>query len=103
VMGGSMQAQGHCQMTLRLANNGMNPQAAIDAPRWRIKDDNRGVAVEWNMPADTIEGLRRRGHEVDVEARLSDNFGCAQIIQRLDGGGYLAASDGRKDGCALGL
>src|SRR5690606_33396578 len=37
VMGGSMQAQGHCQMTLRLANNGMNPQAAIDAPRWRIK------------------------------------------------------------------
>ena len=103
LMGGSMQAQGHVQMACRLAGYGQNPQAAIDAPRWRIKDDNRGVAVEWNMPAETVQGLRDRGHDVQVAPRFSTDFGGAQMAMRLDGGGYLAASDPRKDGHAAGF
>ncbi|SOE49469.1 gamma-glutamyltransferase family protein [Orrella dioscoreae] len=102
VMGGSMQAQGHVQMTCRLADHGQNPQAASDAPRWRVKDDNHGVAVEWNMPAEAVEGLKALGHPVQVAPRFDMEFGCAQMAMRLDGGGYLAASDHRKDGYAVG-
>src|SRR5690606_38131676 len=52
LMGGSIQAQGHVQMACRVADFGQNPQAASDAPRWRVADDNRQVRVEWNMPAE---------------------------------------------------
>lgn len=38
VMGGSMQAQSHVQVTTRIADHGQNPQAASDAPRWRVMD-----------------------------------------------------------------
>lgn len=102
LMGGSMQAQGHVQVACRIADFGQNPQAASDAPRWRVKDDNRGVAVEWNMPEATVAGLRERGHDITVAPRFDTEFGCAQMAMRLDGGGYVAASDHRKDGIALG-
>ncbi len=82
---------------------GQNPQAACDAPRWRVADDNRQIRVEWNMPAATVEGLRERGHDVQVAPRFDLEFGCAQVAMKLDGSGYLAASDHRKDGYAVGL
>ncbi|ANN65146.1 gamma-glutamyltransferase family protein [Bordetella bronchialis] len=102
LMGGSMQAQGHAQVLCRLADHGQNPQAASDAPRWRIKDDNRGVAMEWNMPAETLQGLKDLGHDVTQSPRFDTEFGCAQMALRLESGGYLAASDHRKDGYAVG-
>jgi gamma-glutamyltranspeptidase/glutathione hydrolase len=101
LMGGSMQAQGHTQMTTRLADWGQNPQAASDAPRWRVKDDNIGVAVEWNMPAATVQGLTDLGHSISVAPRFDLEFGSAQMIMRREQG-YLAASDHRKDGYAMG-
>lgn len=103
LMGGSIQAQGHVQMACRLADFGQNPQSASDAPRWRVADNNRQVRVEWNMPAQTVQGLRERGHDIEACPRYDLEFGCAQFAMRLDGGGYLAASDHRKDGCAIGL
>jgi len=102
VMGGSMQAQGHLQVTSRLADFGQNPQAASDAPRWRIKDDNVGVAVEWNCPPEAVEQLRAFGHQVEVAPRFDLAFGSAQMAMRLEQGGYLAASDHRKDGHPIG-
>lgn len=103
LMGGSIQAQGHVQLACRIADYGQNPQAASDAPRWRIADDNREVRVEWNMPEQTVQGLRERGHDVWVAPRYDLEFGCAQIAMRLGGGGYLAASDHRKDGYPVGF
>ncbi|WP_343048391.1 gamma-glutamyltransferase [Paraburkholderia fynbosensis] len=78
LMGGSMQAHGHMQMVTRIVDQGLNPQAASDAPRFRVLDDNHGVAVEWNMPQSTIEGLASRGHPVSVSPRFDVEFGCAQ-------------------------
>jgi gamma-glutamyltranspeptidase/glutathione hydrolase len=101
VMGGSLQAQGHLQVTARLAR-GQNPQAIIDAPRWRLLEDNVTVTVEWNFPADAVHALRALGHTVRVEPRFSDEFGGAQAILKLDQG-YLGASDHRKDGHAGGF
>lgn len=103
VMGASIQPQGHVQITARIVDQGLNPQAASDAPRWRVLDDNRSVAVEWNMPAEAVVGLVARGHPVKVAPRLDLDFGSAQIAMRLDDGGYVAASDHRKDGYPVGL
>src|SRR5690606_10991371 len=65
VMGGPMQSQGHVQMALRVLRYGQSPQAAADAPRWRVTG-GRGVAVEPGFdPA--VEALRKRGHEITVE------------------------------------
>jgi gamma-glutamyltranspeptidase/glutathione hydrolase len=38
-MGGAMQPQGHVQVATRLLATGQNPQAAVDAPRWRVEGD----------------------------------------------------------------
>lgn len=103
VMGGSMQAQGHLQVAVRIADYGQNPQAVIDAPRWRVLDDNRTIAVEWNFPPDAIAGLRELGHPVEVAARFASGFGGSQAIMRMAAGGYLGASEPRKDGQALGF
>ncbi|HWZ47959.1 MAG TPA: gamma-glutamyltransferase [Herbaspirillum sp.] len=103
LMGGSMQAQGHMQMISRMVDQGLNPQAASDAPRWRVLDDNHGVTVEWNMPPATIEGLISRGHPITIAERFDVEFGSAQAAMRLDNGAYVAASDHRKDGYPVGL
>jgi gamma-glutamyltranspeptidase / glutathione hydrolase len=102
VMGGSMQAQGHLQVALRIADQRMNPQAASDAPRWRIHDDNSTVAVEWNFPAEAIAGLKARGHDVRVSQRFDTEFGSAQLAMKTQNG-YIAASDHRKDGYPVGF
>ncbi len=100
VMGGSLQAQGHVQVCTRVAH-GQNPQAIVDAPRWRIMEDNKTVMVEWNFPENAVAGLRALGHLIVVAPRFSDEFGGSQAIMKL-AEGYLGASDHRKDGHAGG-
>jgi len=100
VMGGSMQAQGHMQITSRLVDYRQNPQAASDAPRWRI-DSGVKVGIEWNMPEDVVIALRARGHDMPVAGRWSTDFGRAQLIHRMPDG-YFAASEKRTDGQAVG-
>ncbi|WP_207632011.1 gamma-glutamyltransferase [Bordetella bronchiseptica] len=102
VMGGSMQAQGHLQMATRLAAFGQNPQAMSDAPRFRV-ENGPVVNVEAHLPADVVQTLRDRGHNVAVAPADSLEFGSAQLICRLPEGGYLAASDSRRDGQAVGF
>ncbi len=100
VMGGPMQSQGHTQMALRVLRYGQNPQAAADAPRWRVTG-GKGVAVEPHFDAELVRQLRALGHEVTVEEGNGVfAFGGAQLVLRLDDG-YAAGSDPRKDGCAV--
>jgi gamma-glutamyltranspeptidase/glutathione hydrolase len=100
VMGGSMQAQGHSQVMVRFADYGQNPQAAADAPRWRI-DTGLSLAIEQGVSPDVIAELQRRGHNVTQADRWSTDFGRAQLIYKMDDG-YLAASERRTDGQAVG-
>ena len=100
LMGGPMQAQGHLQMALRVFGYGQNPQAAADAPRWRVLA-GRKVAVEPSMDPRLIEALRQRGHEIVIEGPDAVfAFGGAQMVLRTEAG-YVAGSDPRKDGQAL--
>ena len=101
VMGGAMQAQGHTQMVVRLVDYNQNPQACSDGPRWHVNADF-SVSFEDRVPASVQEELTRRGHRIVPSDRPMFGFGGAQLIHRLDDG-YCAASDHRKDGCAIGF
>ena len=100
VMGGTMQPQGHVQVLVRIADHGQNPQTACDGPRFRWIN---GVAIscERGFPRSTLDELRQRGHDL-VAVDDYNQFGSCQAIWRLDGG-YLAASDPRRDGQAVGF
>ena len=105
VMGGNMQPQGHVQTLVRMLDHGQNVQAACDAPRWRF---NQGleINVERKMPETTREALQALGHQI---VGLNDSymdFGAGQFIWRLGDPaveGYVAASDPRRDGAAVGF
>jgi gamma-glutamyltranspeptidase/glutathione hydrolase len=101
VMGGSMQAQGHMQVVSRMVDHSQNPQAAADAPRWRI-DSGVNVGIEYGVSADTIAALKARGHDMPQADRWSTDFGRAQLIYKMEDG-YFAASERRTDGQAVGF
>jgi gamma-glutamyltranspeptidase/glutathione hydrolase len=100
VMGGSIQAQAHTQVMVRVTDYHQNPQAASDAPRWRLGDE-LNVQLEHEVPAATIEELKSRGHQTNRSDRLATDFGRGQFIFKLDDG-YFAASEKRTDGQAVG-
>ena len=101
VMGGNMQPQGHVQMVTRLVDYNQNPQACSDAARWIVNGDYT-VSLEPEVRASVKEELTKRGHRIVSSEVTMFGFGGAQLIHRLDDG-YCAASDHRKDGCAIGF
>ncbi len=101
VMGGTMQPQGHLQMMVRFADYQQNPQAASDAPRWRL-DEGSNVMVEPGFAPDVLKELSRRGHRIMLMEKDHTEFGSAQLIYNMQPG-YLAASDHRRDGQAVGF
>ncbi len=97
LMGGFMQPQGHLQLALNLALFGLNPQSALDAPRWQLAEGGE-VWLEQAVPRHVAQGLADRGHAVRVLAAESP-FGKGQILLR-EGGVWWAASEPRADGQA---
>jgi gamma-glutamyltranspeptidase / glutathione hydrolase len=113
VMGGYMQPQGHLQMMVNMVALGMNPQQALDVPRWQLAGPDAGlgaheegglVLIEEGWDFGVLAELTRRGHRlapVDGAGRIG--FGGGQIIVRDPETGVLTGgSDPRKDGCAVG-
>jgi len=103
VMGGPIQPPGHVQTLTRLLTYGMNPQAALDAPRWKLEG---GLAVDLEPSAgdELRRGLAALGHEIAAVADPYMDFGAGQFIVRNEAeGGYVAASDPRRDGQAAGF
>ena len=102
-----MQPQGHMQLTVALAS-GLDPQAAVDQPRFCIADGthNGTVMMEEGIDDTTVRALEEQGHKMvkDVKGYNRSIFGKAQIIKRDRKTGVLwAGSDGRADGCAMGF
>ncbi len=111
VMGGAMQPQGHVQILLNLIDFGMGLQEAGDAPRIQhdgstdpagqatVMSDGGEVDLETGYPQETIRALLRKGHSV----RFADGpYGGYQAIMVNPRGGYIGASESRKDGHAAG-
>ena len=100
LMGGTMQPQGHTQVIVRIADYKQNPQAACDGPRFRFVQGLDVSVEEGRFAPATLTELQNRGHRI-VTIDDYNQFGSSQMIWKLDGG-YVAASDPRRDGQAVG-
>ena len=105
VMGGNMQPQGHVQALMRMLRHAQQPQAACDAPRWKVAT---GLAIDFEpgMAPGLVAGLRALGHRSEATVDAYMDFGSGQFIWRLSddpADGYVAASDSRRDGQAAGF
>ena len=102
VMGAPMQPQGHIQVVVGTLDHGLNPQAVLDAPRWRVLDGLDAV-IEPGAGAEVHRGLAARGHRlVSPDPGETYQFGRGQIIWALEDGVYAAGSDPRADGLVAG-
>lgn len=98
VMGGYMQPQGHVQIVSNLVDYGLSAQHALDAPRWRYREDGT-LALEQNMAGELGASLARKGHDVSV--LYSGMFGGAQFVRNTSGT-LSGATEPRKDGQVAG-
>ena len=96
VMGGYMQPQGHFQVVSHMIDFGLNPQAALDMPRWQWIGD-KTITVEPEFPLYLVSELAARGHKIDYTNDFG-SFGRGQIIMRLPNGVYVAGTESRADG-----
>jgi gamma-glutamyltranspeptidase/glutathione hydrolase len=101
-MGADGQAQTQLQMLTKVVDDGTDLQDALDAPRWVVSPSDFSVTLERRFPDDVVEGLRRRGHVVHVTHPLDRSMGHANAIIISDDG-FVAASDPRSEGAALGI
>jgi gamma-glutamyltranspeptidase/glutathione hydrolase len=99
LVGGAMQPQGHLQLVHQIVDRGRDPQAALDAARWRL-DERWRVEVEPGL-GHVVPELERLGHSVAVAASPHP-FGVGQAILRTPSGALIGGSDGRADGYAAG-
>ncbi|BFG78294.1 gamma-glutamyltransferase family protein [Paraburkholderia terrae] len=106
VMGGDMQPQGHLQTVVRMLDYGQQPQAACDAPRWKVNRDF-SIDIEHTLDPRTARELEGLGHTIKSIDDPYMDFGSGQFIWKLDRNepdrGYVAASDSRRDGLAAGF
>ncbi|CFO30486.1 gamma-glutamyltranspeptidase [Bordetella pertussis] len=106
VMGGDMQPQGHLQTVIRMLDYHQQPQAACCAPRWKVNRDFT-LDIESTMNRATVEGLKNLGHRLKAVDDPYMDFGAGQFIWRMAESdndlGYVAASDSRRDGQAVGF
>jgi gamma-glutamyltranspeptidase/glutathione hydrolase len=106
VMGGFMQPQGHLQVISALLDDHLDPQAALDRPRFCLLERESGgqVALEEGVPVNEIAALAEIGHPIELVGGFGRTiFGRGQVILRDSESGVLCGgSDPRADGCAMG-
>ncbi len=110
--GGHVQVQTNLQLVVNLVDGGMDPQAAIEAPRWQHLSAGGTSTSEPSLPgileieqrtADTLfSTLAARGHEVRPIGAWAHSS-AAQVLSVLSGGAYAVGSDPRTDGHAAGI
>jgi len=104
VMGGYMQPQGHFQVVSNLLDFHLNPQMALDAPRWQwvrektfmVESTFDQKMVESTFDQKMVESLRKKGHHIIVEENCT-HFGRGQVILKLENGVYAAGTESRTD------
>ncbi len=96
VMGGFMQPQGHLQVVMNSIDHQLNPQAALDAPRWQWLGE-KTVEIEAEMGHHVANGLARKGHDVQL-ATPNSSIGRGQIIWRTADQVLVGGTESRTDG-----
>ena len=95
VMGGYMQPQGHVQVVMNCIDFAMDPQQALDAPRFQWMRDG-SVTVESRFPPELARALQRMGHRLRVDLDTG-SFGRGQMILRLPNGVLVGGTESRTD------
>lgn len=95
VMGAFMQPQGHVQLLVNMLDYKMNPQAALDAPRWQWRE-GKNIDIEPGFPRHIAEALIQKGHIINMSLD-SVSFGRGQVIIRQENGVFAAGTEGRAD------
>lgn len=107
VTGGPIQPQGQVQLLLQMIDGGRDPQAAVDALRWKVEHQSAGLQLdlEPGYPAAAGAGLRRLGHAAGPPGITGGDFGGAFAIVRDPAGaqGWLGAADPRRDGLVAAM
>lgn len=96
VMGAFMQPQGHVQVIMNTLDYHLNPQAALDAPRWQWTN-GKTIEIEHSFPEHIAQELVRRGHDIRWSMDTS-SFGRGQIIWRTTDGLLAGGTEPRADG-----
>jgi gamma-glutamyltranspeptidase/glutathione hydrolase len=96
IMGGPMQPQAHFQVISNLVDFDLNPQAALDAPRWQW-DRGKKILLEPDFPYPLAEALSLKSHEIEY-ANSPMSFGRGQVILKEESGVYAAGTEKRADG-----
>ncbi len=108
-MGGDGQPQTMLQLVQGLVDDGLDPQSAVDRPRFVVETDGAGlplgaVRIESDgVSAVVVAALEARGHEVTLVDPKTPIMGWAQIIRRRADGSYEGGADPRADSVAAGL
>jgi gamma-glutamyltranspeptidase/glutathione hydrolase len=97
VMGAFIQPQGHVMVVMNAVDFQLNPQAALDAPRFQWME-GKTVEIEPLFPEHLAEALIRRGHNIKRGAVGATTFGRGQIIWRDKDGVLAGATEPRADG-----
>ncbi|MDD5168665.1 MAG: gamma-glutamyltransferase, partial [Syntrophales bacterium] len=97
VMGGFIQPQGHVMVVMNTVDFNLNPQAALDAPRFQWTEGKK-VEIEPLFPEHIAEALNRRGHALRRAAVGATTFGRGQIIWRDKEGVLCGGTEPRTDG-----
>ncbi|MBP2660195.1 MAG: Gamma-glutamyltransferase [Firmicutes bacterium] len=95
VMGAFMQPQGHVQLLVNMIDYKLNPQAALDAPRWQWKE-GKSIDLEPGFPMYMAEALLQKGHIVNLSLETG-SFGRGQVIIRQENGTFAGGTEGRAD------
>lgn len=111
LMGWSVQPQAHIQFMLHAIDAKQSAQEILDAPRWRLAVEERAIVLEAALAQTIGAELAKRGHTIIATERFMPAstpfgshllFGGANLIEQVNGG-YIAASDPRRDGAAVGV
>jgi gamma-glutamyltranspeptidase/glutathione hydrolase len=86
------------QVVMNMVDFGMNPQAALDAPRW-FWQKGFTVRMESAWPQAVVESLRARGHDIQTDSGF---YGRGNIIVRLEDGTLCGGAEPRDNGSVMG-
>lgn len=105
--GGDAQPQIVLQLLARLLRHGESAADAVGAARWVLRSGPTGfdtwtnagpatvVRLESGAPAGWVDGLRRRGHLVEMTPRSDGTFGHAHAITVSAEGGVAGSAEPR--------
>lgn len=96
IMGGPIQPQAHVQVLMNCIDFKLNPQAALDAPRW-LWEKEKDIMVEPSFPECIADSLKRKGHNVNYGIDI-ENYGRGQIIWKDNNGILAGGTEWRTDG-----